>query len=80
MNIYEMIKQAGVDSPAFQASRNRQLHIVALGLAKEAGVKTASEFDIATALHTLGAKQYIKRAQWKMISSGLSALEDLKDG
>jgi len=80
MDLYEMIKQAGIDSPAFQASRNRQLHIAALGIAKTAGVKTAGEFDIATALHTLGAKRYMKRAQWNMIDKGLEALKELKDG
>jgi hypothetical protein len=80
MTIQDLIKQANLDSPAIQAARNGQLHLSALGIAKQAGVKTAGEFDIATALHALGAKYYIKKAQWGMISSGLKALKDIENG
>jgi hypothetical protein len=79
MNIELFLKTAGLESPAIQAARNGQLHLTTLGLAKEAGVKTASEFDIATALHTLGAKTYIKRAQWRMVSAGLEAMKGLEN-
>jgi hypothetical protein len=77
MTIEDLLKQANLDSPAIRAARNGQLHLSTLGLAKEAGVRTGPEFDIATALHTLGAKAYIKRAQWKMVGHGLNALKDL---
>jgi hypothetical protein len=80
MTIQDLIKQANLDSPAIQAARNGQLHLSALGIAKQAGVKTAEEFDIATALHTLGAKYYMKKAQWSMVSNGLKALKDIENG
>jgi hypothetical protein len=80
MTIQDLIKQANLDSPAIQAARNGQLHLSALGIAKQAGVKTAEEFDIATALHTLGAKYYMKKAQWGMVSNGLKALKDIENG
>ena len=79
MNIEELLKQASLSSPALDAARNRQLHLSVLGIAKQAGVKTAGEFDIATALHTLGAKTYIKRAQWRMVSAGLEAMKGLEN-
>lgn len=79
MNIEELLKHASLSSPAIEAARNGQLHLTTLGLAKEAGVKTASEFDIATALHTLGAKTYIKRAQWRMVSAGLQAMKGFEN-
>jgi hypothetical protein len=80
MLIEDFLKQANLDSPAIRAAREGRLHLSALGLAKEAGVRTGGEFDIATALHTLGSKAYIKRAQWKMVSSGLAAMKDIENG